>query len=174
MAKLSYLASPYSHQDEHVRETNFSKVSAIAASLCASGEVVISPITYGHTLLTFRQMPSDWPFWQHFCLALLEKCDELIVAQMRGWEFSRGVAEEIKFAESNGIPIRWLRVYDQPLDPKLNDGVYTVTEWQESVANGYFTNFDGNGYWVRDGLRSSSEVFSSEPEDATHVVWYNK
>ena len=174
MAKLIYIVSPYSHANDEVREENFRKVSKIAADLCASGIVALSPITYGHTLLSFQQMPDDWQFWKNFCLTLLEKCDGLLVVQMKGWDFSRGVHAEIEFAKRTGIKISWLRVYDDPLDADIDDDIYTVAEWKEAVELGAFKNWDGSGYWVKDGMKSSAEVFSSDPEDATHVVWYNK
>jgi hypothetical protein len=69
--------------------------------------VVISPITYGHTLLEYHEMPSNWDFWKKFCLSFLERCDEMIVYQMPGWENSRGVKEEIEFAKSKGIKITY-------------------------------------------------------------------
>ncbi len=31
----------------------------------------------------------------------------------------------------------------------------------------------GVGYWTKNGLESTYEVFESEPEDATHVSWYS-
>lgn len=33
---------------------------------------------------------------------------------------------------------------------------------------------DGIGYWVKDGLISHGNIFSTPRLDATHIVWYNK
>lgn len=52
--------------------------------------------------------------------------------------------------------------------------IFTVEEWNQSVKDGWFNNYDGDGYWVKDNMQCSDEVFSSQPEDATHVAWYNK
>ncbi len=99
-----YLASPYTHPDDKVREGNFRKVSQIAADLTAEGYIVFSPITYGHTLIQFRDMPGDWPFWASFCFSLLVKADTILVCDtMEGWDKSRGVDEEISFARDHGI-----------------------------------------------------------------------
>lgn len=103
-----YLASPYSHPDAAVREENFRKVSKFAAKMNAEGLVTFSPITYGHTLVQFRQMPTDWEFWQNFCFKLLIKCDKLTVLMIDGWEKSRGVAEELSIARDHGIPIEYI------------------------------------------------------------------
>jgi hypothetical protein len=108
-SKLVYLASPYSHPDDTVRHENYLIVTKIAADLVSRGHVVISPITYGHVLLDHAKMPSDWEFWNNFCITLLEKCDKILVCNtMFGWDKSRGVAEEIKYAEENGIEIEYL------------------------------------------------------------------
>lgn len=50
----------------------------------------------------------------------------------------------------------------------------TVKDWQKAVDAGCFGNFDGSGYWVKDGKESRDEVFSTPQLDATHVAWYNK
>jgi hypothetical protein len=111
--KLIYLASPYSHQEEEVREMNYKIVSKIAADMVYEGNVVLSPISYGHNLLNFCNMPSDWEFWYNFCVTFLLKCDELIVVKMPGWDISRGVLEEIEIAKNHNIKISFI-------EPKYN------------------------------------------------------
>ena len=64
------------------------------------------------------------------------------------------------------------RTYDQPL-PDYGD-LMTAEEFTACVDSGSFIPDDGTGYWVKDGLESRDEVFASEVEDATHVMWYNK
>jgi hypothetical protein len=108
MQQLIYLASPYSNPDKSIREENFRKVSRIAAHLVSQGNVVVSPITYGHTLLEFKEMPGDWQFWSNFCSVILYKCDKLIVYKMEGWDKSKGVEEEISIARDHGIPVEYL------------------------------------------------------------------
>jgi len=64
--------------------------------------------------------------------------------------------------------------YTKKLDQDWDDDIYTVEEWIQAVKDGCFCNFDGSGYWVKDGFKSNDEVFSTPQLDATHVVWYNK
>ena len=64
------------------------------------------------------------------------------------------------------------RVYDVQVD--VEDDVMSVEDWEAAVDDGFFHNEDGSGYWVKNGLACRNEVFSSEPLDATHMVWYNK
>jgi hypothetical protein len=109
MSKLIYLASPYSHPEDSVRRENYLIVTKIAADLVYRGYVAISPITYGHMLLEHAKMPTDWEFWENFCITLLEKCEKIIVCNnMVGWDKSRGVSAEIEFAKNNGIEIEYL------------------------------------------------------------------
>lgn len=106
--KLVYLASPYSNPDNEIREDNYIVVSNIAANMIANGDVVFSPISYGHNLLEFKDMPTDWEFWFNFCVTFLLKCDKLVVCKMRNWENSVGVKEEIEIAINNGIPVEYI------------------------------------------------------------------
>jgi hypothetical protein len=107
---IIYIASPYSHTDKSVREDRFEQISKITAQLNAEGIVAFSPITYGHTLLNYEDLPTNWSFWQNFCLSFLQHCDELWVYKMEGWEESKGIQEEIKFAKKKGIPIKYVEI----------------------------------------------------------------
>jgi hypothetical protein len=106
--KIIYLASPYSSPDNELREHNYRIISQIAANMVSEGKVVLSPISYGHNLLNFKEMPSDWNFWYNFCVTFLLKSDELVVCKMPGWESSRGVLEEIEIAKQNNIKISFI------------------------------------------------------------------
>jgi len=118
MDPLIYVASPYTHADESIREENFRRVSRYVSHLVSKGNVAISPITYGHTLLNYEKMPSDWQFWMNFCLSLLVKCDRMIVYMMPGWENSKGVQDEISFARDHNIPVDFAAYMDDFLVPK--------------------------------------------------------
>lgn len=107
-SKLIYIASPYNHDVDAVRISNYKHVSQYVARLVANGHVALSPITYGHTLLDFHVMPYDWEFWSNFCISFLHKSDELHVYKMPGWDVSRGVTEEIQLAKELNIPIIYI------------------------------------------------------------------
>lgn len=106
--RLIYVGSPYSNPDDSIRIKNFEIVSLYTAKLIAAGENVFSPISYGHMMVGFCDMPTDFNFWNNFCLAFLSKCDELIVLTIPGWENSIGLAAEIKFCNENNIPVRYV------------------------------------------------------------------
>jgi hypothetical protein len=105
--KIVFISSPYSNPDIGIREENFALVSQYVAELNSKGIVALSPITYGHTLLNFKEMPGDWEFWKEFCITFLEKCEEMIVYKIPGWNKSRGVKEEIEIAKELGLKITY-------------------------------------------------------------------
>ena len=111
VSNVIYVASPYNHPDDDFRYLNFLRVSKYSAKMIANGYVALSPIAYGHPLLSYEKMPYDFEFWSNFCLSLLSKCDELHVLTLDGWDKSRGVLEEIEFAKNNSIPIKYIN-YD--------------------------------------------------------------
>ena len=69
-----------------------------------------------------------------------------------------------------------MTVYDMDLS---NYGeLMTVGEFRKAVEFGSFIDYDGYGHPVRDGKMSQELVCPSQvmllPEDATHVIWFNK
>lgn len=52
--------------------------------------------------------------------------------------------------------------------------VYTIEEWNAALSYGGITEYDGRGYWCKDGMESEDDPFDDPQEDATHVAWYNK
>lgn len=64
------------------------------------------------------------------------------------------------------------RMYSEKI-PAYAD-VMSLEEWESALNDGFFCSYDGYGFWVKDGMECSDEVFSSPKLDATHVAWYNK
>jgi hypothetical protein len=106
-SELIYLASPYTNADDSIKQKNYELISEIAAALTAEGYVVFSPISYGHNLIKFKDIPGDWAFWFNFCVTFLLKCDKLVVYKIPGWQNSVGVQEEIEIASKHGIPVEF-------------------------------------------------------------------
>ena len=104
---LIYLASPYSHQDKQIQERRFQAVCQQAALMMRAGNLVFSPIAHTHPIAAFG-LPGDWAFWQRYDRAMLERCDELAVLQLDGWEKSVGVQAEIAIAKELNLPVRFI------------------------------------------------------------------
>lgn len=108
MSELIFISSPYTHKDTQITEDRVIMVSKFSAKLVSEGYVAISPIVYGHTLLKFHDMPSDWQFWKNYCETFILKCDKVIVLKLDGWEDSTGVKGEIEFAKLHNIPVEYV------------------------------------------------------------------
>jgi len=108
MKKIIYLASPYSHPDKDVRELRFIQITEYAAEQVSKGNIVFSPITYGHVLSEYKDMPTDFSFWSEFCLTFLNKCEEMHVLKLEGWDKSIGISYEESYCRDNNIPIKYI------------------------------------------------------------------
>ena len=104
---ITYLAAPFWHHEEDIREERLEIVNKVVAKLVEQGEIIFSPLTYSDALK--RHLPISFQvnqkFWYDFDLAMLAKCDKLVVLMLEGWEESEGVTAEIEFARENNIGI---------------------------------------------------------------------
>ena len=102
-----YLACPYTSQDPEIRQTRVEVASITAALLAESGKAVYSPITHGHPMSQHLRPSAltDHEFWMKQCLPILAAADELWLLPLDGWQQSRGVQEELAFAQDHGIQI---------------------------------------------------------------------
>lgn len=67
-----------------------------------------------------------------------------------------------------------MREYNTPINNDDWWDVFTADAWENDIKDKICFNSDGCGYWVKDNKASRDEVFVTNREDATHVVWYNK
>jgi len=104
---MLYLASPYSHPNPAVRDERYHAACTAVAKLLREGHAVFSPIIHSHPLVS-HGLPTDWSFWERQDLAHLQRCDELVVLMLDGWEQSVGVQAEIQHAAELGKPV-WYR-----------------------------------------------------------------
>ena len=102
-----YLAAPYTSPDPEVSRDRVEIASIIAASLMREGYTTFSPITHGHNIADHlpAKLAASHEFWMHQCLPILANCDWLIIVPLEGWRESKGIAEEIAFAQASRKPI---------------------------------------------------------------------
>lgn len=103
--KLIYLASPYSHPDPIVRESRFKRIANVAARLMEKGHFLFCPITHTHPINEAGINSPGWDFWAKYDYAMLDRCQELWIADMPGWKESVGVNAEIVHMELLQRPI---------------------------------------------------------------------
>lgn len=105
MANLIYLASPYSHNSAAVRLARYLAARFVTITEIKAGTAIFSPIVYGHDMET--QIGTAFEPWRAINDAMIEKCDEVWVLCLDGWQQSRGVRYEIEFASALEKPIKY-------------------------------------------------------------------
>ena len=102
---LRYLASPYTAY-EHGMEQAFIDVAVLAGRLFAIGIPTFSPIAHAFPYVKYGNLdPFDYPAWKPIQERLMDACDSLIVAHMKGWESSVGIAHEVSYFDLAKKPI---------------------------------------------------------------------
>lgn len=129
---MLYLASPYSHSHPAVREQRFHAACAAAAALMSAGHKMFSPIVHGHPLCG-HGLPGDWTFWQSHARWHVERCDEVVVLMLDGWEESEGVKAEVELASELGKVV-WYRHPARATTPTLAAGAMHAASGSDAHA----------------------------------------
>ncbi len=108
MISYIYLASPYSHDDPSVRQGRYDLAMVAVAALMRKQGVVFSPIVHDHNLALRCMLPTNFPFWQKHSQVFIYQSAEVHILCIDGVAKSEGVATERTYAESEGIPIRYI------------------------------------------------------------------
>lgn len=127
--KKIYIGVPYGHEDEKVMKERFDIVTTITAKLIKHGYNVISPITYGVTLIQYEEMPHNYDFWEKFCINHLKDSKLFIHLKLDGWEKSEGLKGEYEYAKENDITILDLDYIN------INDIFYEILLYLDSKEN---------------------------------------
>lgn len=106
---MIYLASPYSHPDESVRQERFKLACMAAAALLRRGHRVFCPIAHSHPIAVIGGIdPLDYPLWARQDAGFLREARALVVLTIDGWRESRGVSEELAYARQRNKPIGYM------------------------------------------------------------------
>lgn len=105
---LIYLATPYSAYEWGI-EFAWKDASALAGALLKKGLNIYSPVAHTHPIAIYGNInPLDHETWMRFDAAMVKKSDVLLVAKMRGWGESKGIAIEIEAFQKMNKPIYML------------------------------------------------------------------
>lgn len=105
MSILTYLSVPYSAPDPDLVAHRALQARIAAASLVASGRLVLCPVAMNHEMLELMNgngMGAPKGYWRGLEERLAASCDELVVLTLEGWEQSRGVARELVLFSASG------------------------------------------------------------------------
>ena len=105
---LIYLASPYTHPDPNVVEQRFDSIARTAGALMREGLTVYSPIVHCHPIAQRCELPTEWEYWEAVDREMIEKCDEVWVVMIPGWNTSKGVTAEVGIANSLDKKVRYI------------------------------------------------------------------
>lgn len=117
---MIYLACPYWHEDPIIRNDRAELASLAAAMLMDAGFTVFSPLSHGDAVrkhLPGGNRPHEW--WMKQDIDILARCDEMFVLPLEGWEFSKGVREEISFCKLTKKPITAVRYLPEGFADRL-------------------------------------------------------
>jgi hypothetical protein len=112
--RIWYLASPYSHPDEEIKNKRAEQAAIAAAELTRARALVFSPIVHSHALHRIAGLRGTWDFWQKIDLDYLNHSALLVVLMLPGWKESVGVAAEIEYATRIGLPVDYLNFHLLP------------------------------------------------------------
>lgn len=105
-----YLAGPYYHIDERIRELRFKTLTQVASKLIEAGNIVLSPVTHSHPINFYlNEKFKIWEIWSEIDFTLLDSCDVIYVLCMPGLSRSRGVRDEIKRAKEQSKQIYYIK-----------------------------------------------------------------
>jgi hypothetical protein len=103
-----YVASAYTLYPDGMEEA-FRMACRIAGKLMGAGIPIFCPIAHSHPIAEHGGLPAtDHDLWITADTPLLEAAHGLIVAKMKGWELSYGVASEIEICHSLNKPVHFL------------------------------------------------------------------
>src|SRR5579864_6170630 len=105
---LTYLTTPYSHDDFNVKLQRFNAAAVVAGYLMNKGLLIFSPITHTHPIAVNCRLPGDFTFWENLDREFIVACSRMIVVKMDGWGKSKGVKAEIEFAKELGMDIIYM------------------------------------------------------------------
>lgn len=103
---LIYLASPYSSGRELTLEESYKEAEIALAYLIRQSFNVWSPIVQCHHMARAQDLPKDAGFWKSYNLAFIERCDEIWVLCIPGWNQSEGVRDEMNTARGLNKTLR--------------------------------------------------------------------
>lgn len=95
MENIVFVSSPYTHLRKEEEARRELKVRDYTGHLLRAKVQAFSPIVYGHVIATTCDLPTDWEFWQKFCLTYLSRSSAMHVFMLDGWDRSIGVAAEV-------------------------------------------------------------------------------
>lgn len=93
---MIYLMSPYSHEEEVIREGRYLAAEIACVAFWRQGIPVYSPIVHWHNAAKRYKLPSDNAPWKAQNMGVLVRCSRTGILMLDGWKDSIGIRDEVK------------------------------------------------------------------------------
>jgi hypothetical protein len=81
-----------------------------ANDLMHEGEIVFSAIAYGHPFACYMAAPTDFASWRALNHHMIALSDKVHVLMIDGWDESKGVRDEILYANEIVKPVVFVEI----------------------------------------------------------------
>jgi len=105
---MIYLASPYTHYQPQIRNSRFQAALRYTHLQMQMGNLIFSPIVYGHSFSTLDSNLIPFEAWTDFNDQMLLLASNIHILTLEGWKESRGISYEIGKALENSIPVSYV------------------------------------------------------------------
>lgn len=105
---MIYLSAPYSRVAD--KDELMAKIMTFSGRfmLTHPGQHICSPLFNHYSLDRVPELGTDYAFWKAYSANMLGRCDRMIVLEIDGWLESTGVADEIRIAGLERIPVEYV------------------------------------------------------------------
>ena len=102
--RLIYLAGPYSHKSEEVRQQRLKQHAEILAYFANTADnlCLYSPIVHWHGVAQDFDLPHDFSFWMQQDFHMIKLATAMWVSTLDGWQKSYGLSQELEYARDIG------------------------------------------------------------------------
>lgn len=102
--RLIYLAGPYFHKDEKVRQKRLRGFEDALAYFMntARNLCMYSPIVHWSNIATRHDLPHNAAFWLQQDFFMIKQASAMWVLTMEGWKDSYGLSQELEYAHDIG------------------------------------------------------------------------
>lgn len=121
---VTYIASPYTHPAESIREVRYRGAMRLTAFLLNHSIWAYSPIQHCHEMAKVHALPTDALAWQQYNEAFIRSFSSCCVLCLEGWEKSAGVKMEIEFARLLSKPIFMVKEYENSFEIKMDNAAH--------------------------------------------------
>ena len=105
---MIYLAQPYTDPRPEIRNYRYDAALKVTADYTRLGFLIYSPIVHYHNVAVRHNLPGDFQFWRQLNFEALERCSEIWILPLEGWEKSLGLRAEIREAARLNLPPTYL------------------------------------------------------------------